>query len=159
MKTLPKGIMLQITSWENDADYYNTKTLYGLSECEAKFWLAVAQLCGGRKYSNIYTESSRSYDRIELCHDFCKLANTHHSAIAILEEQYDSVFATIAAFNEVDDTTVDELLNYIGDFAHEVLGSSEFYSFRVYESYVAYFFAEDVPTLELEVPCLSTVRT
>ena len=44
MNTIKPGYMLQITSWENDADAYRTITKYGLSVTVAKFFIEFAEL-------------------------------------------------------------------------------------------------------------------
>jgi len=141
-KTLIKnGIMLSITSWENDADYYNTKTLYGLSEAEAKFWLALAKLCGSEKYANIYMRYDSEFDKYALADDFLKLMSEHHSgfAVATVGWNVDSVAVILNEEDPAYEEKVGDIVSLASELAYEVLGSSPDYSFRVFESYKAHF--------------------
>jgi len=144
MLNIKPGIMLSITSWENDGDNYNTKTLYGLCEDEAKFWLGLAKLCGGRKYANM--PEHRHIDEIGLGEEFRALVNKHHSGFAVTTDGWD----VSSLYETPDENENDPVVGLIQELVYDVLGSSELCSFRVYESYKAYLIPSEIVALNLE---------
>lgn len=61
---IPVGYRVTVTSWENDADNYNTEMLEGLSENAVKFVIDLCKLCysqnnwkGPKGFGNMYDPS------------------------------------------------------------------------------------------------------
>lgn len=65
-KNIKPGFLLKITTWENDADAYNTVELPGLGEDEVKFFIEVAKLFYSR-HSHLekgFGNSERGMDEV-----------------------------------------------------------------------------------------------
>ena len=52
MSFIKKGYTLTVTSWENDGDYYNTKSKTVETLEEAKVWWNMMQLCNCLLYTS-----------------------------------------------------------------------------------------------------------
>ena len=147
MKTLihPAGYAVTVVSWENDADYYATKTVNGLSETNARIIVEVTKLFRNDwKYDTVRGETS--------------FENMYEPTGAELGALYKAVFAIIGdepffqVVLEWDDyvlpTEDDE--DCLGDSVHELLymlglsGMQENQYSRVAESITVHYYAEPV---------------
>lgn len=138
METIPVGIRLEVTSWENDGDNYKTKSVNSLTLAQALFYIDFLPLFeshNGRN-SNTFGNTMDLTDAqweplIELVKE---LAVKHPEAFAEVRTQYD-----------FDETDQDEYSDFITELAGEMLGYSEFYQFRVFESYKVYDIKVEIP--------------
>jgi hypothetical protein len=121
MKTtiIPMGYRLTITSWENDADYYQTHTIEGLFENDVKFYIAVLKLF-------------KSGSNDTFCYGNLNSYRSNHNA---------RVEAAQEAVNEIVEkfwgSTVPEHIEQFADVREAMptlLGYSENFIFRVFES-------------------------
>jgi hypothetical protein len=132
MNKINKGYTLTVTSWENDADYYNTKSKTVATLEEAKVWYEMMQLCksennqpaGVIKLGN--THDGFNSKQKEVVKDFMK---RHHKILV----PGDDIEA-----NE------DNLEYWFCDLSGELLGHSEYYMCRVMESCVVTYSPVDV---------------
>lgn len=116
---IPAGYRMSITSWENDADYYKTKILEGLSEDEVRFYAALLPLFksgsnDAKCFGNLNEYSRRNESR--------------------LEEAQEAVNKVIEKFRgTVSDSVLDEFSEECACAVGELLGFSEGYTFRVFD--------------------------
>jgi hypothetical protein len=132
MNKINKGYTLTVTSWENDADHYNTKSKTVATLEEAKVWYEMMQLCKSKnnqpagvvKLGNTY--GGFNNEQKEVVKDFMK---RHHKILV----PGDDIEA-----NE------DNLTDWFCDLAGELLGYGEDYACRVMESCVVTYSPVDV---------------
>jgi len=141
-KVINKGYTLTVTSWENDADNYNTKSVTVESKEKAKALYDLMQLCKSKnnqpkgviRLGNT-GDSGFNKEQINLLYNFFK------ENPILLEEK-------------LEDIEEDELKDYIQDLFYRVenglLGSSEWYACRVMESCIVTYSPEDIYTEEIK---------
>ena len=65
----PKGYRLTVTTWENDADNYNTKTIEGLTFLETKFYVGFCKLfgssCNNEGIGNMYDPNDAEIEKFK----------------------------------------------------------------------------------------------
>lgn len=139
---IPTGWRIEVTSWENDGDYYNTKILEGLNEDVARFYIELAHLFGdsGIEAANACDNAEVEWDK--LIPAFKAIIAKYPSALSKIWQQPDE--AEIA-----ESLSDDQIEDSIGDVAYNILGASEFYVFRVFESYRAYYFPDPIKSIDL----------
>lgn len=142
MKEIPAGCQVMITSWENDADCYNTKVLSGLTEDTARFCVEFSQLFkksyhepGGLAANASNTEDVK-WD--ELFKAFKEIYAKYPGALS--EIFHDPNFSLPDGDDEYHDL--------ICEVACTFFGGSEFNMFRVFDSYEAYYFPTKVSPIE-----------
>ena len=131
-KIINKGYTLTVTSWENDADNYNTKSKTVQTREEAKVWYDMMQLCKSKnnqpkdviKLGNSYDGFNKEQE--EVAKNFLK----EHHKILLPDDNIEE--------NE------DNLVYWFCDLAGELLGHSENYYCRVMESCIVTYSPEDV---------------
>jgi hypothetical protein len=158
---ITKGIKLDITSWENDADHYKTISLNGLSEETAKFFVEFANLFtsgsnnNGKTYGNAYDSSD--VDWVQLRKD-AKVIFAKYPNAKLYDRTIKDILTEIKAGCELSD---DELkaaeypgecseISFICDIEYKLFGeSAEDRVFRVFESFKAFYIPEDIPEINL----------
>lgn len=142
-KVISKGYTLEITSWENDGDYSDTKTITVKTKEEAKM---IHQICTTlfKSCNNGANGVGNSTDRER---DF--------AVIEYYEENKDTLtyepFIELNAIMEVGDYESEDLIfDFFLDFAAVLMGSSDFYDFRVCESVTVTYSPEDVYLEEIK---------
>ena len=71
MSIIKAGYRITVTSWENDADYYNTNTVDGLDEQETKFHVDLLKLIAGSNcndstvFGNMYDPRDSKLEEFE----------------------------------------------------------------------------------------------
>ena len=139
---IPAGWRIEVTSWENDGDYYNTTILEGLDEDVARFYVELAQLFGD---SDI--DAANAFDNEDV--EWDKLIIAFKAIVA----KYPNVLRKI--WHQPDEAVIEEHLSddqiedSIQDVVCDILDSSEVVIFRVFESYKAYYFPAPVKTFDL----------
>lgn len=136
-KVINKGYTLEITSWENDGDSYNTKFVTVKTKEEAaqiyKICTELFKSCNngeggvGNSMDGEYTQDVVDY------YDENKEVLTFEPFIE-LKEIFDA--------GEYDSD--DLIFDYFRDFAHNLMGGSEYFDFRVCESVVVTHSPEDI---------------
>lgn len=110
---------------------------------------------GSEDYANIYTGSSsfdKRFDRYKLAKEFLNLVSLHPVGFSQATIGWD-VSSVQVVLSEDDDELEEQLedIQSLGsELQYEVLGSSEDYSYRVFESYEAYDIPEEIPQIDLE---------
>ena len=131
-KIINKGYTLTVTSWENDGDNYNTKSITVATKEEAKVWWDMMQLCkddsneakGVIKLGNSYDGFDEEQE--EVAKNFLK---EHHKILL--------------PDNNIEEHE-DDLVDWFCSLASELLGDSEYYSCRVMELCVITYSPKDV---------------
>lgn len=123
------GFMLEITSWENDADNYQTIQISGLTKEKTQLYINIIKLFKCNHYSND-GNFGNLYDEYES--DTVKKAS-------------DAVVALLLAFDEVDgEDERTHALEEISDYMTQFLGCGENFVFRAYDSHKVYFVPTDI---------------
>ena len=133
IKIVNGGYTLTVTSWENDADYYNTLSLTVQTIEEAKAWHDVMQLC---KVDHSFPSSSlgNAIDDFSIP-QFEAIRNCFKT---------NPVLNTIAGVKTIETMKDDKLQDLFTQLSGELLGFSDFYLCRVMESCVITYSAEDI---------------
>jgi N-acetyl-anhydromuramyl-L-alanine amidase AmpD len=106
------GYRLEVVSWENDADNYNTKVIDGLDKETCQFYIDLVKLTGkNAKFGNMYEPSDKEFKEF---------------TAALVK-----VFQAHGKPTEDEDEVHDEAIDIIGD----MLGNSEHYHTRVMDRY------------------------
>ena len=141
-KTIPAGYQIQVTSWENDADNYNTEIISGLDLQTAQFFIELGQLFAkshhekGGIAGNSYEEGDVKWDLLI-------------PAFRALLDKYPGVLDTYwETDSPVAEQNEDDIRYSISEAASEVLSYGEFY-FRKFDSYKAFYFPEPVAEVDL----------
>jgi hypothetical protein len=128
MKQIHKGYTITVTSWENDADNYNTQSITVDTKEKAKVWHDMMQLCK--------SQNNQPKGVIKLGNSCGDFNNNQVEVITdFIRENY-RVLVEPDAYDQIENATDDELVDYFCELATELLGSSEFYLLRVMESCV-----------------------
>jgi hypothetical protein len=124
-----KGYTLEVTSWENDGDNYNTKfkTVDTLEEA-----FKLYKIC-----KEVF--NSRNGVGNSMCREDA------YKLIRYVEEN-SNMFSDL----EEEDLEEDNLVDYFQDLAYELMGSSEDYDFRVCESVEITYSPEDIYLKEIK---------
>jgi hypothetical protein len=135
---IPAGYQIQVESWENDGDNYNTKVISGLTEDECSFYAAVCDYFGQRGNDflfvpNILKDLQVIFDKYKFGFDE-GMAREWHSVLA-------------------DDYDLSELTNDILGYPSECyysMGDDKKEFFRTVESYRVYYIEREMPDLSRE---------
>jgi hypothetical protein len=132
LKVVNKGYTITVTSWENDGDNYNTKSVTVDSLEEATALYNLSKLCESRYTTDeIKLGNANEFDneQLNLIYDFIK--NN-----PILLEGYTE--------SNVSDCNESLLLEVFYDYHYDLFGSSEHYSSRVCEKVTVTYSPEDI---------------
>jgi hypothetical protein len=138
--TIPKGYRLNITTWENDADNYRTKTLVGLTEVQTNLYTSLAKMAYSKNnnegcFGNMYEPSANDRE-------------TYEQALNVLGVQYKDVINNHCGEVIPDDNYAEVLFDV---FVYNLgLRGSEFY-LRVTESFTVEYYPEDVYAQDVTV--------
>ena len=113
------GLQLVISSWENDGDNYKDVTISGLSEARTKMIISICKEFTSNKFGNMRD------DNVDVA------SNT---VVTILEDNIDVLEADELACAR------EEICEYMSTY----LGSSEFYDFRVFDSFKVFYIPQDI---------------
>ena len=144
-KIMSIGIQMHIMSWENDADINQTKIINGLDLHTAKFILAFCNLFKSRnsridKSSTIFGNTIDEYD-----FNWDVLITKVRNLLLEYPEIYLEQYKELSLKNLSDD----DMKDFINDLHCDLLGCSEFYYFRVFDSAIAYNIKENIQQLNL----------
>ena len=136
---MKKGYTLEVTSWENDADNYKTKSIYcGDNEEDAK---ALLKLCK-ELFSSHHNGNCIGIGNI--------MEDDYERAIDRTQEYLDNNPSIVQAVNkyyncDLDISEGDDIHDIvIADFNFEILGSSEYYCSRVFDKGRVLYTPEDL---------------
>lgn len=127
--TLKAGYHIHITSWENDADHYNTCTIVAQSETEVAFYIEWLQLFKSRHERN-GTDDTRFGNT-----SFANWTETIGEHLLELTNNLRREYG-------FEDT---ECVEHMHEDIAEALSSSEYFMYRVCESIRVYHIKEDIP--------------
>ena len=122
-----KGILLKVTSWENDRDHYNTKEVYVDSVEEGK---ALKHML-----INLFKSRGQGLGNKTSSKDVDELIRNYYDASEYFQKEMD----------------LGEFTAFVKDNHGEYLGYSEFYYYRVCESCELYEIKEDVFVEEIKI--------
>lgn len=130
---IPKGYTLEVTSWENDGDHYNTirKTVTTIEE--VKSWNAMMQLCKSQNSKS--GGLGNSYGGFD--------SKQEQMATDFMKEHYKVLMP------DLDEEIEDDWVYMFTDLAGQLLGYSEHYSCRVMESCTITYSPEDIYVEEI----------
>ena len=136
---IPAGYQLNILSWENDGDNYNTETLNGLSEEDVKFYMELLPLFHsgsnyGESFGNIMD------DEVDYCAVGTRVLEVyleHPDVSKDVKDQFEWL-------KDMKMSDTDGLSDGLHQVMHDLIGSSEFYCFRVFEGAQVFFFETPV---------------
>lgn len=132
---IPAGYRITVVSWENDADNYNTETVEGYSELEAKFAVELFKAfssCNNRSNRGIGNLSGRDGDQEKYDSTIQEIVSRH--PIALVSEGFKDYFTPSA----------DGYHGY-SEYLHEIgLGGTEYSISRVCESVKVEYVAQDI---------------
>lgn len=140
-KVINKGYTLEITSWENDGDYYRTKTKTVETKEEAKMLYDICTTLF-KSCNNGEGGIGNSMDREEL-----------ETVLEYYESNTDVL--TIEPFIDLksrinDDDAEDLIFDCFLEIAYDLMGNSEYYDCRVCESVIVTFSPEDIYLEEIK---------
>lgn len=125
VKVVAKGYTLEVVSWENDGDYYKTirKTVQTREEAKRikHFLLPLFTSANGKRGGIGNTSSGEGEKKILQYYKKNK-----------------------KLFPELEGNDEDNALDYFTDLAIEMLGSSEWYTYRVCESVTITYSSKDI---------------
>jgi len=132
MSIIKAGYRITVTSWENDADNYNTKTVDGLDENEVNFHIDILKLIAGSN-CNDKTVFGNMYDPSE-----SELKAFEKAVIRVFEKHSKPLdfFRIRQYLPESEHEPLDIAMDIIGDYTGD--GGGDFYT-RVAESIVVEF--------------------
>lgn len=154
-ETIPKGYILEVTSWENDGDDYDTIQKRGVSTGLVDVVTKLFPLFKSKHSRNDRTGFGNTSEN-EV--DNWDLVEASWFALKELDKQivYRVLGCDIMSLDfESDDDISDEVIEDIGDKLKDfvrsnITGYSEYYDFRVAEQLKVYYLSEDViiPSVE-----------
>jgi hypothetical protein len=130
VKVIEKGYTLEVTSWENDGDNYNTESLTVDTIEEAK---------------RIHT----------ICTTLFKSGNNGEGGIgnSMDGEEDDTILEYVKnnpdLFPELEGSE-EEIIDYIQELSRELMGNSEYYDYRVCASVLVTYSPEDIYLEEIK---------
>lgn len=145
-ETIPKGFVIEVTSWENDGDNYKTVQQTGISTEYMNVVKRLAPLfrsrcnnrgcfgntCEGEVVPEILVEAVQVVLKDLNPEDVYKVLDYDIMSIDFENEDF--------LENQIEEAA-DAISEFVRD---EMLGSSEFYDFRVIERVIVYYLPEDV---------------
>lgn len=136
MTIIKKGFRVTVTSWENDADNYNSGELQGLSHPEAAFIVDFVKL-----FSSQNDHTNRGIGNM-YCPDSGEMAEAEARVMAVVQKHR----ATIEGSETFKYFLYEGEFNEDGwrDYAYDLtLSGGEFYT-RVMDSFTVEFIAQDI---------------
>lgn len=130
------GYQLQITSWTNDADNYNTTIHSGLSKADVEFLIAVV-----KPFESVNRKGSFGNN------DSCTEAVNEH----ILECFKNHKDLTNSKYAEwVEGFAQGRRFDGLSDLAYDLVGYDEYCGWRVFDGFKVFFFPEAVEEVTKE---------
>jgi hypothetical protein len=130
---IPAGYRLSVTSWENDADNYQTEVLEGLTREAVIAYTELLKLIKKTDGGGLSNNSYMSTEKFEFIETFRPLMREHTELALFILEQVEE---------DVDDEEfADKLISFIND---KLLGYSESYIMRVFESFKVEYIPHDI---------------
>ncbi len=122
---IPKGYQLNVTSWTNDADEYNTTTHNGLTADDVVFLLKVLKPFESDYDGGLFGNNTD-----------CSEAVDEH-IWACWEEHPTKASSTCSQYmvNGIDG---------VADLAYDLVGRNEYFGWRVFESAKVFYFENEV---------------
>lgn len=130
IKAINKGYTITVTSWENDGDNYNTKSITVDSEEKAKVWYDMMQLCTSNKLGNSYGGFNKKQEK---------------NAISFIKEHHEILLP-----DDNIEENEENLKDWFCSLAGTLLGYGEEYDCRVMESCVITHSPEDIFVNEIK---------
>lgn len=125
-----KGYMLAVTSWENDADNYQTNNIHVDTLDEVKFWLEWLHSDTCKSINNgdggLGNLCDHEYDRFDF--------DPHVEHMAMLLNKHN------VSYHKCD-------IDYFNSKYSEAMGYSGYYLYRIFESVEVYYFEKDIHPL------------
>lgn len=145
MGSIPKGYQLQIHSWENDADHPGVEILNGLSKEDVKFYVDLLSTYFGshnRPGNKETFGNGMDTDMGEVAAAIQKTLAKHPKVSSDVKRTFD--FSDI---DEEDEDYEDRISDACREVMDDLLGGSEDYDFRVFDSFEVYYYPEAVSSV------------
>jgi hypothetical protein len=149
MSDIAPGLLLGITTWENDGDNYKTEQLPGLNADEVRFYLMIANLfrSGNRVADGIgnmpvfssYERNSRSINHTPILD---KMIADHLAAGGYVPDEWKR-----DPNEEVDE---DDDSYFYSDLLGDLIGQSDYGHWRVFESFTVHQINETIPDVSAQ---------
>ncbi len=123
IKVLSKGYTIEVTSWENDADNYDTRNMTFDSK---EYALAVLHLC-----ETVFVSCNNGDGGIG------NMTDMNNDNVSDIIEKY-------IEKNPFLGKDEDYIIDFVMDINYDLMGVSEYYFSRVFESAILYYSPEDV---------------
>lgn len=134
---VPTGYVIELQSWENDADYYSTQTFFGLSKEEVEYLKMIGKLF---KSSCNHSGSHGNADYTDaLAVDVVELSHLFENGEQLLKDWFDISYADVS-IEDGDITGTFEEDKFM-DSVRDLLGEAVSYNYdfvRVLESIAVY---------------------
>ena len=128
-KLISKGYTLSVTSWENDGDYNATNSMT-FDDNQKELVIAIARMCrdifqsiNNREQKGIGNTDDRTYSK-SIVLEYMK----NHPEL----------------YENIDNPSDDKLVRICMEYNYNLLGSSEYYYSRVFESATITYSPEDI---------------
>lgn len=131
-KILSKGYTIEVTSWENDGDNYNTLSITVDNRELAK---AISEMC-----NTIFTSCNN-----KVCRGIGNCQNSREAEKIIIPFMKEHLILCGDKINPTDK----DLISVCREFNFDLMGSSEFYYSRVCESCTVMYSPEDIYAEEI----------
>lgn len=136
------GYMIEVSSWENDADYRKTTTVSGLSKTQVLFYHAFLQ-----KFISRHADEKPNFKTFgNLNHITDYEWQDIYSYVREISEKYKSADFSFLEGDETDDN----LYDIICETSYDLLGGSEFLLFRVFEDIKIYYIPETINEVKIK---------
>jgi hypothetical protein len=120
------GYAIEVTSWENDGDFYNTKRIQGLTLNAVTWLVELAKLIQARNRENRQDDLT----------------------LEEAEDWFTNIRAKLGCTYDLEEHSLEDIYDHISDLVYEMMGGSE-YGMRVLESYKVYFFEQNQVEVEI----------
>ncbi len=121
------GYSIEVTSWENDWDFYNTKRIQGLTLNAVTWLVELAKLIQTRDRENRQDDLTQEE----------------------AEDWFTNIRAKVGCTYDLEEPNLDETYDYITNLVYEMVGVGEYGGMRVLERYKVYYFAENVEEVKI----------
>ena len=132
---IQKGFMVECESWENDGDFYNTKTKTYLTLKDAQAVVSVVRSYEGL-HGNDYNgrdagDRSPEYDKEALSHFLFHVCDVSQEEGDTMIAAWEKKQADEEELTDDDEGMVAELDSWVADSVYDLVGGSEYYTCRV----------------------------
>lgn len=135
-KLIKAGIRLEITSYEGDADNFNTELIDGLTDDEAKFYI---------EFASLFKSCNRHTDIV----NFGNARNLSDKQFTTLTCKVEKIINKYPAASRIHQHN--NIKDFTSELSYDILGCCEHVDFRVFHSYRAYRIPSDIEEITIDI--------